>query len=396
MADYYEILGISRNADSTQIRTAYKRLAMQYHPDRNPGNPTAEEHFKELNEAYHTLSDPLKKSRYDARLNAFDSATVTDEEYWREIQRRKYARWQQAQQNRSTYTIDKNYFKIQGLAFLVFIILSGICFGIINTGKYFLDLKRQEAWEQKHKLVAEAQSLFSAGKFDEAIQQIISLQEKDPLEFQFMTAHDSLIQTLRMNGDQEYISGDFDQALKFFMPLKKYEFPPRSETLKKISICQLNLGHYEDALQSSKQLFAQQPWNVELAYQIGVINLRYLNNTEEALYYLTIGKDLFRENLTEIYGEAFQVVMDPADLPDVYFDIFVARGSTNLALKKFKDALKDLNWAIYLRPQQAEPYKLRALAKVGLKEKFMLCTDLTKAQKLGANGINELKQKYCR
>ena len=78
MTNYYEILGIDVNAASGQIRAAYKRLAMEHHPDRNPGNVQAEEVFKLVNEAYHTLSDPLKKSRYDALL--FPRHTPTPEE----------------------------------------------------------------------------------------------------------------------------------------------------------------------------------------------------------------------------------------------------------------------------------------------------------------------------
>jgi curved DNA-binding protein CbpA len=139
VADYYEILGLNHHADSTQIRTAYKRLAMQYHPDRNPGNPQAEEIFKVVNEAYHILSDPLKKSRYDSRLNSQHSGPVYTEAYWREVQRKKNAQWQHAQKKR--YVFDKNYFKIQGLAFLVFLLMSGICFGIIHTTNYYIALQ---------------------------------------------------------------------------------------------------------------------------------------------------------------------------------------------------------------------------------------------------------------
>nr|NIV32488.1 DnaJ domain-containing protein [Anaerolineae bacterium] len=58
--DYYETLGVSRDADRKEIRRAFRRLARQYHPDVNPGDPEAEEHFKEINEAYEVLSDPEK------------------------------------------------------------------------------------------------------------------------------------------------------------------------------------------------------------------------------------------------------------------------------------------------------------------------------------------------
>ena len=63
--DYYTILGVERNASADDIKRVYRKLAMQYHPDRNPGNKRAEERFKEINEAYQVLSNTQKRSRYD-------------------------------------------------------------------------------------------------------------------------------------------------------------------------------------------------------------------------------------------------------------------------------------------------------------------------------------------
>ncbi len=63
--DYYEILGVNRNATKEELRKAYRKLAMQYHPDRNPNNKEAEEKFKEAAEAYEVLNDDEKKARYD-------------------------------------------------------------------------------------------------------------------------------------------------------------------------------------------------------------------------------------------------------------------------------------------------------------------------------------------
>ena len=64
--DYYEILGVSKSAGEPDIKKAYRALAKKYHPDMNPGDKAAEKNFKEVNEAYEILSDPEKKSRYDA------------------------------------------------------------------------------------------------------------------------------------------------------------------------------------------------------------------------------------------------------------------------------------------------------------------------------------------
>ena len=63
--DYYEVLGVDKNASANDIKKAYRKLAIQYHPDKNPGDKEAEEKFKEAAEAYGVLSDPDKKARYD-------------------------------------------------------------------------------------------------------------------------------------------------------------------------------------------------------------------------------------------------------------------------------------------------------------------------------------------
>ena len=63
--DYYKILGVEKGASADDIKKAYRKFAMKYHPDRNPGDKQAEEKFKEAAEAYDVLRDPEKRQRYD-------------------------------------------------------------------------------------------------------------------------------------------------------------------------------------------------------------------------------------------------------------------------------------------------------------------------------------------
>ena len=84
--DYYEVLGVSRSASEQELKSAYRKLAMQYHPDRNPGDQEAEEKFKEASEAYGILSDADKRAQYDrfghqafgAGMGGFDPSAFTD------------------------------------------------------------------------------------------------------------------------------------------------------------------------------------------------------------------------------------------------------------------------------------------------------------------------------
>ena len=63
--DYYEVLGVDKSASAEEIKKAYRKMAIKYHPDKNPGDKEAEEKFKEAAEAYSVLSDADKKARYD-------------------------------------------------------------------------------------------------------------------------------------------------------------------------------------------------------------------------------------------------------------------------------------------------------------------------------------------
>ena len=76
--DYYEVLGIPRNASEQEVKSAYRKMALKHHPDRNPGDSRAEELFKEAAEAYGALGDPEKRRRYDAYGHAGVGGTGFD------------------------------------------------------------------------------------------------------------------------------------------------------------------------------------------------------------------------------------------------------------------------------------------------------------------------------
>ncbi|MBT1704532.1 tetratricopeptide repeat protein [Chryseosolibacter indicus] len=391
MRDYYEDLGVSRNATSGEIKAAYKKLAKLYHPDRNPGNRQAEELFKIINEAYQVLCNPSKKGRYDLRINGL--AQVYDELYVAELRKNRYYRWKKAQESR--YRIDKNYFKIQALAFLVFLIIAGFCFSVVRTAHYYVEKQELKKTRANKEQLKNVNGLFGSGRFDDAFKLISNLEEKDPLEYRYSFAKDSLVGALRKQADLEFKLRNFSSAISHYNVLKNYEHPLRSETLQNIYLCEYNMGNYQQSIEVLKQLHAEEPHNLALIYEIGMINLHKLNKPEEALRYFTLGKRLFKENFSDVYGRAFQIVMNSADAPDIYYHLFVAKAQANIKLKRYKEAVTDCNWAIFLRRNQADPYYMRALAAINIQDYSNVCEDISKAKQFGILNIDRLQRKYC-
>ena len=241
MANYYEILGIEKSANAAQIRAAYKKKAMRYHPDHNLGSKEAEEMFKIVNEAYLTLSNPVKKSHYDAQINFTYSNRV---DYQREINKMKYYQWQRMQEKH--YRIDKEYVKIQALAFLVFTVIAGFCFAIIHSAQYYNEQQQLERFLATTNALKQVDTLFTKGKFDEAFKTIYDLRREDPLEYRYNYARDSLVHALRTMADKKFNTQDFPGAVGYYQVLKKHEEPASFETIRQLSLCQYYLGNYKE------------------------------------------------------------------------------------------------------------------------------------------------------
>lgn len=110
--DYYKILGVERTSGADEIKKAYRKLAMKYHPDRNQGNKQSEDKFKEINEAYEVLSDPQKRSRYDQLGESYTSwqrGGAQDGFNWNDWINQ--AQQQQSRRGGSTYRVETTGFE---------------------------------------------------------------------------------------------------------------------------------------------------------------------------------------------------------------------------------------------------------------------------------------------
>jgi curved DNA-binding protein CbpA len=138
MKDYYQILEITSQADKQAIRSAYKRLAFMYHPDKNPDNPVAEEKFKLINEAYQVLSDDEKKEIYDLQFRLYNLKSYQQiNPPNTAFQRRNAAYYHERHYNRPRYIREEQLSKIEkikawGIATII-ILFFGSFIGILGN-----------------------------------------------------------------------------------------------------------------------------------------------------------------------------------------------------------------------------------------------------------------------
>jgi curved DNA-binding protein CbpA len=391
--NYYSILGVRSTASTAEIKTAYKKLAKAYHPDKNPGNPAAEEKFKLINEAYHILTDANKRARFDYQFENLASKPPR-KDYSREA--RSNPRQYRKPQEQPYYKIDKTYFKTQGLTVLVFIAIAGLCLIVAQSFRYFTQQKQVQEYNAVTIDLKNVSTLFSNGKTKEAFSTLQLLQEKETFDPRVAETQDSLLSELRRRAKIKYESQRFSSSITDYFLLSQYEEPKQLETTLKIAQCQYALENYNEAVTILKEVDQEHPNDLELLYEISLIYLNNIHNSDSAIQYLSRAKQLIEQNSMAKNGDSFRFTLKPEDAPEIYFEILEARAEANIALANFQEAVEDSDFCIYLRPAKGKPYRLKAMANIGNNQFESVCSDLQKAKARGNENTDDLERKYCR
>lgn len=411
MLNHYEILGIPRNADSGQIKSAFKRLALKYHPDRNPGNVAAEEYFKQLNEAYQVLSDLDKKRRYDFILNYSYQTTQTTSstQQYRYSTRKKtntdktvYDRygkfdWRNAPRYKKApkYKIDRNYYKLQAYAMGIMLALSALILSV-NLYWNYLKEKDERARQQQNEITfRKAQNLYNNGEYRSALEMITQLDLNNPIESIYYQERERMVSGLFQSAVSNFKINLYQEAARQLEIVKEYEQPMKMQTWEMLADSYLKLENYDDAVAALGHMLARDKHDIRLTVKLARIYNNQLNNTSKAMEYYDEAKLLFKEFQSAAYGPAFEIIMDPSKLPDFYHDLFQERAQINYKLGHYEVALTDCNWAIFLRPQFGATYNMRAHCQKYLGYKDRACRDWIRAIEHGHDASRNELNKYC-
>ena len=393
MVDYYQVLGIPRSASAEEIKSAFKSLALKYHPDRNPDDPAAEENFKEINRAYQVLSDSYKKYQYDlsfeVRRRPPPPRSGHEPFYYPPFVR-------PGQYRQKEYQYGWKYVKAQVVAFSFIFIVAAAVMGVKFLYDEYKVAKDVRLAEAREVLFQEAQEYFDKGEYRKSLDILQKMYRRNPIEQSITDHQDLMLQQVMNEGINQYSLNNYESAIISFGIVKDYQILHNPLVYRRLAECYKALKMYPETIAALAYLQKADRMSLKLNMEIGLLYFDQLIQPENAKPYLDNARIRVKNILTEIYGRAAELVMRPGDSPPLYFDVFYAHARLYTILELSTDAIKDCNWSIFLRPEQSDPYHLRGINYLAVGNTYRACKNWKAAVNRNHTDAYDMLQKYCR
>jgi len=392
---HYQILCVSERASTDEIKKAYKKLALIYHPDKNLGNPESEEKFKEINLAYQTLIDPNKRSRYDFKLyyqrsqsapeNSTPKSGVPQTKRQRSVQiKRKFIynkRWNKIG-NRWALGI----FALTVLGVLV----------QVNLKKYLEERELERLQTLKADFMAKASIYYQHEVYDSTFYFIDSLRKELPIDQDVYELRKSVINQISQKAEGYFDHDDCAKALPYFAVLKRCVPDASSMTIYKMALCQKFSGDIDGSLATMIGILEQEPESIIVHNEIALLYQDYKADYTNALKYYEIAAELIVKEYEGFYGKAYPLVVNPEKTAEVHYDTHYGLAICFTKFKRYREALNACSWAIFLRPNYAKTYEIEGLDYYEQGETKNACQSWNKALSLNSEVAQGLLDRYCR
>lgn len=386
MTNYYHVLGISEIATSEEIKAAFKKLAVKYHPDKHPGKPQMEEKFKEVNQAYQVLSDQYEKARYDLKLEyrKFSGSRSTSTNPYSYNRRPRYSR--------PVYTPPRVDYRQNAVATLY---AFGITFGIALIVMIGFWLKGEYDQMKLEQLLAERREIYNQAKvsydnreYEEAFQLMSSLSFFRVDEHDMKMFKDNMVEDIVAEGDYYYQNEKFDDAIYLFEMVQKFE-PEKpffnlkvqlAEAYKKINNPTKSIKIYEDLMNREYRIIAS-------LVEIAQIKKEFLADLESAKDYYLMAHNLAVKQYKSFYGQGYSLVINERYVPSEHYYLYSGLAEIYLDMGDPDLAIKAAKWNKYVWPDSTDAFLLSARAYIAKNDESAACEEFVGARNKGWEGI---------
>ena len=378
MASYYQILGVSEHASQAEIKIAFKRLAVKYHPDKNQNDPGMEELFKKVNNAYQTLSNPYEKARYDIKLKygTYQPSYTPPSPY---TYRRKGGRPQYSERkvNYRENWIATAY--AWGFTFIVAIVIMGIV-GIKN---HFDEIKKEELLAQRRLEFEDVKKLYASGQIRQSLELINGLGTFFEPEKDMAIYKDKLYDSLLLNGETSYMDQDFSNAIFYFELIEAYAPSKPIQIKSQLATAYKETNQPYKSIKKLKELLILNFRTLDVYMSLAEIYRDQLNDLDEAKRYYEIANEQTTQNYRAVYGDAFPLIMNGKYLPSAHYYLYMNLASIYLESGDPEKAIKATKWNIKMWPDSASNYIIAGKGYLLLDRKSQACKQFGIARQLG-------------
>lgn len=392
MTNYYHVLGLNESATPLEIKTAFKKLALKYHPDKHPDRPEMEEKFKEINQAHQILSDPYEKARFDLKLK-YRQFTNDAPGYTAPPSARTHAAYRYRRAYTANTRMDsKENLRATAYSFgimfvLALIIMSGI------WAKESYDAKQLEKHlMERRTLFMEAKTAFKKGDYHNAFHIMEGLnyfrsEEKDMKEFK-----DSMIGKMIEIGDHYYFDKDFNNAILHYELIQ--EFKPENpffEQKKRLAEAYRFTGQFEKSIELLEDFMVNDFDLIGTIAEIAEINKEEFGDYEKSKEYYDLGHRIAKKRYTRFYGEGYPLVIKGKYLPASHYELYAGIADNYLRMGNYPMAIKAADWNKYVWPDSAEAWVISGDSYYQMGNKTAACEEYIEAMNKGWVGQRSLQ-----
>lgn len=399
MVNYYHILGLSQSATQVEIKTAYRKLALRYHPDKNGGSSYAEERFKQISEAYRVLSNPRKKARHDWALE-YETYQQTPAawNYAPAEQETTYARPRAQHTRRKApplrYTSRHNIIST-AWAFGIFFILAVVFASISIWNSYRLEELEAERMRQANEAYMEAEQHYQQGDILHTLTLLENIMGNSAIGTKAAALHASILNKLEKDGMQQYQNGNFMQAAQQLQLLVDHVPDYRPVALAHLVASYEGLQDYEGAVRAYKSVIKAEPRTIEARNRLARIYAEHYKDFDTALEYYKQGSDLITEQYRSEYGKAFAITVNPGKTPDSHYQLHCGMAQVYISQGMLQQAESALKWAMFLRPEEPQAFYLLGIKHREAKDMEAACQAWKKAADTGWQQAGSMLAEYC-
>lgn len=408
MINYYHILGISKKASPAEIKAAYRKLALRYHPDKNPDNTYAEDRFKEINQAYQVLSDPQQKGRHDLALSyedlhaqlqnaSFGPASAVNGATQASSRDRRYRRGGPARPHFSSSSpINKRQNIIATVwAFGIFVVIAILGVGLNSYSNYQKEQIFARQQELANSIYEKADQFFQAGDYYHSLQLLHTVNEHYHIPYNAGRLKQQIIDKLEEDGNRLYEQEQYAAAAEHFQLLvdNQATYNPLHYA-KLVNSYELTDDH-QAAIETYKKVIEEEPATIEARNRLALL-LFQQQEYEEALRYYQEASSIVTREYKSHYGEGYALAMDPSRTPLSHYQLHCGLGETYTILGMHRQAEKALKWAVFLRPEMSEAYYLQGNNFFTDKQLKSACKAWTYASRHGSKEAEEQLKAHCK